>query len=68
MTSILAIMKHSIIAITAYVTLRVKTSLVHTSNFATLEVYNFPWEEYTGGVTKNLKFTGLVKQTSLHHC
>ena len=46
-----------------FVTVRAKTSIVLTSNFANLEVHNFPWEEY-----KQLMFTELVEQTSLHHC
>ena len=43
-------------------TVRVKTSLVHTSNFATLEDYNFPRKNIN---TSNLQ---LVEQTSLHDC
>ena len=37
-----------------FVTVRAKTSLVHTSKFASLEIYNFPYER------------GLVEQTSLY--
>ena len=46
-----------------YVTVRVKTSLVHTSKFAALEVHNFPYERHT-----EIKFTGLVELTSLYNC
>ena len=45
------------------VTVQVKTSLVHASKLATLEVHNFPYERHT-----ELKFTGLVEQTSLYNC
>ena len=44
-----------------YVTIRAKTSQVHIFKFATLEVYNFPYERHT-----ELKFTELVEQTSLN--
>ena len=37
------------------VTVQAKTSLVHTSKFATLDLYNFGWEGFT-----ELKFTMLV--------
>ena len=43
-----------------YVTVEVKTSLVHTPN---LEVHNFPYERHT-----ELKFTGLVEPTSFYRC
>ena len=46
-----------------YVTVRAKTSLVHTSKLVTLEVHNFPYERHI-----ELKFTGLVEQTSLYDC
>ena len=45
------------------VTVRAKTSLVHTSKLATLEVHNFPYERHI-----ELKFTGLVEQTSFYNC
>ena len=45
-----------------YVTVRAKTSLVHTSKFATLVLYNFCWVRYT-----DFKITGSVEQTSLYH-
>ena len=38
-----------------YVTVQAKTSLVHTSKFATLVLYNFGWERST-----ELKFAMLV--------
>ena len=38
-----------------YVTVRAKTSLVHTSKFATSVLYNFGWERST-----ELKFAMLV--------
>ena len=48
---------------TKIVTIRAKTSLVHTSKLATLEVYNFPYDRHI-----ELKFTGLVEQTSFFNC
>ena len=44
------------------VTVRAKTSLVHTSIFATLVVHIFPYERHI-----ELTFAGFVEQTSLDH-
>ena len=44
------------------VTVRAKTSLVHTSKFATLAFHNFCWVRHT-----DFKFTGLLVQISLYH-
>ena len=52
---------HYLIADT-YVTVRVKTSLVHTFKFAILVVYKICLERH-----KQLKFTELVDITSLYH-
>ena len=46
-----------------FVTVRAKTSLVHTSIFATLVVHIFPYERHI-----ELTFAGFVEQTSLDHC
>ena len=43
-----------------YVTVQAKTSLVHTSKFATSVLYNFCWERSTES-----KFAALIDYTSL---